>query len=70
MPRITALLKKSLSGRFLVWAGNGKQNCDVSPDGKRVAMFPAAEAADSAGSLHATFALNFLDEMRLRVPPR
>ena len=45
-----------------------QQNFDVSPDGKRVVMFPVGEAADPASSLHAIFMLNFVDELRRRVP--
>jgi serine/threonine-protein kinase len=44
------------------------QNFDVSQDGKRVLMLPRPAAADAVGSLHATFLLNFFDEVRRRVP--
>jgi len=47
---------------------NTHQNFDVSPDGKRVVMFPRSAAEDTGGSLHATFLLNFFDEVRRRVP--
>jgi len=45
-----------------------EQNFDMSPDGKRVVMFPRPAAAESQGNLHATFLLNFFDEVRRRVP--
>ena len=45
-----------------------RQNFDVSPDGKRVIMFPRPVAEESTGNLHATFLLNFFDEVRRRVP--
>jgi hypothetical protein len=44
------------------------QNFDVSPDGKHVVMLPRPTSAATAGSLHATFLLNFFDEVRRRVP--
>jgi len=44
------------------------QNFDVSPDGKRVAILPRPIAEVSGGSLHATFLLNFFDDVRRRVP--
>jgi hypothetical protein len=44
------------------------QNFDVSPDGKRVVMSPRPVAEVSGGSLHATFLLNFFDDLRRRVP--
>jgi len=34
------------------------------PDGKHVAMFPSAEIEAGGGNLHATFLLNFFDEVR------
>ena len=40
---------------------------DLAPDGKRFAVLPS-EAADEKGSVHATFLLNFADELRRRVP--
>jgi serine/threonine-protein kinase len=45
-----------------------QQNFDISPDGKRVVMFPRPVAEESGGNLHATFLLNFFDEVRRRVP--
>ena len=44
------------------------QNFDLAPDGKRVAFFPRPAEDQSKGSLHATFLLNFFDELRRRVP--
>ncbi len=45
-----------------------QQNFDLSPDGKRVVMFPRPTPEQSQGSLHVTFLLNFFDEVRRRVP--
>ncbi|MEJ2077948.1 MAG: hypothetical protein P8Z74_08080, partial [Acidobacteriota bacterium] len=45
-----------------------QQNFDVSPDGKHVVMMPRPVSEDTGGSLHATFLLNFFDELRRRVP--
>ncbi len=45
-----------------------QKNFDVSPDGKRVVMFPRPTAEQSPGSVHVTFLLNFFDEVRRRVP--
>ena len=44
-----------------------RQNFDVSPDGKRVVMFPRP-IEQAEGSLHTTFLLNFFDEVRRRIP--
>ena len=44
------------------------QNFDLAPDGKRVAFFPRPAEDQSKGSVHATFLLNFFDELRRRVP--
>ena len=38
------------------------------PDGPRVIMFPQPVAETSTGNLHATFLLNFFDELRRKVP--
>jgi eukaryotic-like serine/threonine-protein kinase len=43
-------------------------NFDITPDGKRVIMFPQPVAEESTGNLHATFLLNFFDELRRKVP--
>jgi serine/threonine-protein kinase len=48
--------------------GTGIWNLDLSPDGKRFAVFPDA-TAEQKGSVHVTVLLNFLDELRRRVPP-
>jgi hypothetical protein len=39
----------------------------VAPDGKRVVIFPRPAEAKNEGSLHATFLLNFFDELRRRI---
>lgn len=44
------------------------QSFDVSADGKRVVMFPGQAAENVGGDLHATFLLNFFDEVRRRLP--
>jgi serine/threonine-protein kinase len=44
------------------------QNFDLSPDGQRIAAFERPAVVETAGSLHATFLLNFFDELRRRVP--
>jgi Tol biopolymer transport system component/predicted Ser/Thr protein kinase len=42
---------------------------DLAPDGKRFAVIPRPEAAsEQKGSVHVTVLLNFLDELRRRVP--
>jgi serine/threonine-protein kinase len=47
----------------------GRSNLDLAPDGKRFAVFEAAEAAEPAkGSVHVTFLLNFLDDLRRKMP--
>jgi len=44
-------------------------NVDLAPDGKRFAVIPRPEAtSEQKGSVHATFLLNFFDELRRRVP--
>jgi serine/threonine-protein kinase len=45
-----------------------RQSFDVAPDGKRVVIFPRPAAEQIEGSLHATFLLNFFDEVRRRIP--
>jgi hypothetical protein len=46
-----------------------EENFDLAPDDKRVAFFPRPSPSSSPqGSLHATFLLNFFDEVRRRVP--
>jgi len=47
----------------------GTSNLDLGPDGKRFAVFPMPEAAGpEKGTVHVTFLLNFLDELRRRIP--
>ena len=41
---------------------------DVTPDAKRVVVFPRPPETQTEGSLHATFLLNFFDEVRRRLP--
>jgi serine/threonine-protein kinase len=45
-----------------------RQNFDLAPDGKRIVAFPKPPAGPTEGSLHATFLLNFFDEVRRRIP--
>ena len=45
-----------------------RQNFDVSPDGRRVVMYPRPMEEKSEGTLHANFLLNFFDEVRRRIP--
>src|SRR5579871_6738527 len=50
-------------------SSGGNRFYDLHPDGKRFAIFPNLETADEKqGNLHATFLLNFADEVRRRVP--
>jgi len=49
--------------------GTAVWNLDLSPDGKRFAVFPRPEATgEQKGSVHVTVLLNFFDELRRRVP--
>ncbi len=59
-PRVWSPMKIRRNGILL--------NFDVSPDGKRVAMFPHPEVEAKGISLHATFLLNFFDEVRRKAP--
>jgi serine/threonine-protein kinase len=43
------------------------RNLDLHPDGKRFVVFPAADDG-ARGAVHATFVLNFFDELKRRVP--
>jgi hypothetical protein len=45
-----------------------RQNFDISPDGKRAVVFPQPAPGQAEGTLHATFLLNFFDEVRRRIP--
>jgi len=48
----------------------GIPNYDLSPDGKRFAIFPELKpATEEKGNVHVTFLLNFFDELRRRAPP-
>jgi Tol biopolymer transport system component len=49
-------------------SGLGYEPLDLAPDGKRFAILPSEEAAEGKGSVHATFLLNFLDELQRRLP--
>ena len=46
----------------------GYQALDLAPDGKRFAILPRDEVVDEKGSVHATFLLNFFDELHRRLP--
>jgi len=47
----------------------GRLNLDLAPDGKRFAVFPMPENAElGKGSVHVTFLLNFLDDLKRRMP--
>ena len=41
---------------------------DLAPDGKRFAVLPSEVVAGEKGSVHATFLLNFFDELHRRLP--
>jgi hypothetical protein len=48
---------------------SGVLNYDPAPDGRRFAIFPELKApAEEKGSVHMTFLLNFVDELRRRAP--
>lgn len=44
------------------------RNFSISADGKRFAVMPPRSAPAAEGSVHVTFVLNLLDELRRRVP--
>ena len=44
------------------------QPLDLAPDGKRFAVLPRDVVTDEKGSVHATFLLNFFDELHRRLP--
>ena len=48
-----------------VWNDTRVDAYDLMPDGKRVVMIPAAEQKEAT---HATFLLNFMDDLRRRLP--
>jgi len=62
-----------VAGRPRIWSpipirrDGVRQSFDMSADGKRAVVFPQP-AAQSDGSVHATFLLNFFDEVRRRIP--
>jgi serine/threonine-protein kinase len=69
----TADSRSFFPGKSRVWSDKhllrpGQLNLALHPDGKRFAVFPMPETRDEQGSLHATFLLNFFDELRRRVP--
>jgi serine/threonine-protein kinase len=41
---------------------------DVAPDGKRIIAFVPAVESDGQSTVHATFVINFFDELRRRIP--
>ena len=41
---------------------------DLAPDGTRFAILPRDVVAPETGSVHATFLLNFFDELHRRLP--
>jgi len=43
------------------------RNFSMAPDGKRFAIIPTRVAATESGSVHVTFVLNFMEELRRRV---
>ena len=46
----------------------GLHPVDLAPDGKRFAILPQDAATNEPGSVHATFLLNFFDELHRRLP--
>ena len=71
----TATPESFAAGKPRVWSERpvratlaGFQPLDLAPDGKRFAVLPSAVVADEKGSLHATFLLNFFDELHRRLP--
>jgi Tol biopolymer transport system component len=63
-----------IAGAPRVWAPTQirrdgvRQNFDVSPDGTRIVMLSRPAETEQEGPLHATFLLNFFDEVRRRIP--
>jgi hypothetical protein len=53
-----------LPGRPRIWSDVRVDSLDVMPDGKRVVVIPAALQKEPT---HATFLLNFGEELRRRV---
>jgi hypothetical protein len=52
------------SGRQITVSGN----FDVAPDGKRFVVLAIPERREDQATLHVTVLLNFLDELRRRLP--
>jgi len=47
----------------------GRSNLDLAPDGKRFAVIGEPEAGEPGkGSVHATFLLNFMDDLKRKMP--
>ena len=60
-PEIWAQTTIGLTGVGIPW--------DIAPDGKRFVVFPGVETAGGEkANLHATFLLNFFDELRRKLP--
>jgi Tol biopolymer transport system component/predicted Ser/Thr protein kinase len=64
-----------VAGKPRVWSdkklqdAGGYPNFDVSPDGKRLAIFPdVTGGGEDKGTVRVTFLLNFFDELRRRAP--
>jgi hypothetical protein len=63
-----------LPGKPRLWSEKqifyaGGSNLALAPDGKRFAVFPMPEAAvPGKGTVHVSFLLNFVDELRRKVP--
>jgi len=61
-------------GKARMWSNRqlfytGTSNLDLAPDGKRFAVFTLPEAPPGAkGSVHVTMLLNFLDELKRKIP--
>ena len=47
------------------WNETRVESFDLMPDGKRVVMVPAADQKEAT---HAIFLLNFMDDLRRRLP--
>jgi serine/threonine-protein kinase len=66
--------KSFVPGRARAWSPTQvlrdgvRLSFDVAPDGKRAVVFPRPAEPVTEGSLHATFLLNFFDEVRRRIP--
>ena len=69
----TATGDSFVAGKPRLWSDQalhyiGSLNYDLAPDGKRFAIFPKNAPAEEKGAVHMIFLLNFLDELRRRVP--